>query len=128
MKREFLKTTNKNDNMVHSGSTRPWMRKIKKTLIINSALILLLAGTFSASAKVNESDKRPFEKRGSSERSYLLNNAKEQPVNKERRMKNTEYFLNLLLRDIYEDEIKIEEWMYDPGYFNYVQDNSSSSQ
>ncbi len=88
-----------------------------KTLIIKSAIALILISFISVSVTANQTGKKHQKRTADSEFYFITERATEKHLTIEEWMTDIDYFSFSIFNDLTEAEIQLSGWMYDPHYF-----------
>ncbi len=91
-----------------------------KTLIIKSAIALILISFIPVSVSANQTGKKHQKRTADSEFYFLNERATEKHLTIEKWMTDIDYFSFSIFNDLTEAEIQLSGWMYDPNYFHHV--------
>ena len=91
-----------------------------KTLIIKSAIALILISFISVSVTANQTGKKHQKRTADSEFYFLTERATEKHLTIEEWMTDIDYFSFSIFNDLREAEIQFSGWMYDPDYFYHL--------
>ena len=91
-----------------------------KTLIIKSAIALILISFISVSVTANQTGKKHQKRTADSEFYFITERATEKHLTIEEWMTDIDYFSFSIFKTITEAEIQLSGWMYDPHYFYHL--------